>query len=103
MLVHAVAGVDDGAADPAAGQVGCPGRRVPEDDRVGAQGLQSLHGINEGLTLLDAAAFYIAANDLRTQPLRGEFEGDLGAGTRLVEERYHGAALQRVRPPLTIG
>ena len=96
VLVGAVAGVDDRAADPAG--VGQPVRRagggVADHDGVGAHRLEGQRGVLEALALGDARALGREVDDVGRQPLGGGLEGDPGAGGVLEEEVDHGAAAQ---------
>ena len=97
VFVGAVAGVDHRGVDPVGGgQAGRgAGGAVPDDHRVGADGLQGLGGVLERFALGDRGALGGEVDDVRAQALGGGLEGDAGAGGVLEEEVDHGAAAQR--------
>src|SRR5579859_595156 len=57
MLVHAVAGVDDGNLEMAGDEIRGAGRRVAHDQAVRLHGVQRMNGIQEGLAFFQARGF----------------------------------------------
>src|SRR2546426_1831753 len=103
MLVHPVAGVDDRASHRPAGHLGRPCHGVTDDDGIGTERFQRLHGINERLALLNAAPLHVAPDDIRSGALRRKLEGDLRPGARLIEQGDDGPSSQRAGRSFPIG
>ena len=53
MLMHTVAGVDDGNIEMASHQVRSAGRWVPHHDAIGADGSKRVSGIEDGFSFFD--------------------------------------------------
>jgi hypothetical protein len=96
MLVHAVAGVDDGALRPfqVRQPVGGSAGVVPDHDRVGAHGLQCQRRVLEALALGHAGALGGEVDDVGTEPLGRRLERDAGPGGVLEEQVDDGPAPQ---------
>jgi len=68
---------------------------VPDDDRVGAHGLEGERGVLEALPLGHARALDGEVDHVRGQPLGGRLERDPGPGGVFEEEVDDGPPAQR--------
>ena len=91
MLVHAVAGVDDGQAGGLLKQPGCAGGVVAQDDGLGAERAQGEAGVFERLALLDAGAEAGNEGGVCAEDFGGELKAGAGARGRLVKEQRDAA------------
>ena len=98
VLVRAVAGVDDRAADPAGRGEPVRGARgaVPDDDGVGAHRLEGQRGVLEALALGHGRALGREVDDVGREPLGRHLERDPRAG-RVLEEQVHDRAAAQGR------
>ena len=73
---------------------GAPEWGVTHHDGINAHGLQREAGVQQRLTLFHAAGSGGHVDHVGTEDLAGLFEGDAGAGARLVEQGDHHLAAQ---------
>jgi len=67
---------------------------MPHDDDVGLHGLQGVHRVDERLPLDHARGGHGNVDEVRREPLGGEFEANPGAGGGLVEEEADGLSAE---------
>ena len=96
MLVHAVAGVEDGQAGLGFKQPGRAGGVVAQDDGFGAEGAQGQAGVFERLALFNAGQRLETSVVSAPRAFGGQLKAGAGAGGGLVKEQRD-AALGRMR------
>ena len=96
MLVHAIAGVDDGQTGGLLKQPGRAGGVVAQDDGLRAECAQRKAGVFERLALLDAGAEARNQRGVCAEALGGQLEAGAGARGRLVEEQRDAALGENV-------
>jgi hypothetical protein len=105
MLMHAVAGVDDGDVEMLCHEVRRARGRMANDDTIRAHRPQSVPGIEKRLAFFDARSRGLHERGDRAQRFGGEFERRASAGRRLVKQKYDALAaeqrthLQRIHAP----
>ena len=95
MLVRAVAGIDDAGTEHAGKKMRRAGSAVADDDEVRIQCLEIQGGVFERLAFLERGGLGGKIDDVRGEPLLGQFEADARAGGGLDEEVDHRLAAQR--------
>ena len=87
VLVHAVAGVEDGEAGFLLEEPGCAGGVVANDDGFGAESAEGEAGVLERFALFDARGEARNERRIGAEAFGGEFEAGAGARGGLIEEQ----------------
>ena len=95
MLVRAVAGVDDRAVDLLGEQLDRTGRMMPDDQNVGAHGIEGDRGVEQRLALAHGRDADRHVHHVGAETLAGKLEGGLRAGRGFEEQVDLSAAAER--------
>src|SRR6185437_9496392 len=95
VLVHAIAGVDDGDIDVGGDKVGGAAGAVADNDAVDGHGAEGVDGIEEGFALFDTAGTGVDGDGFGAQAAGGDFKRGTGTGGGLVEQQQEAFAGQR--------
>src|ERR1051325_8875474 len=94
MLMHTIAGIDDGNAQIAGKHVRSSGRWMPDNNTVSAKRLERLASVYQRLAFLNARGGCADYRGMRAQQLGGKFKGHAGTSGGFIEEKRNALASQ---------